>query len=204
MQKLLITLCCLIIASTASAQYNAKIYKNLFEYRQNKFIQHQVMVEKRTKKDLRRNGGGAYKVYSSNNPNFTENTLKYAQLVVIRDTVLVNCDLLNYTGYTPAYYKTPDHMYFSGPSINKQDPGTAAAAGLAGGAIGGAIYLASTTGTYEYAIDLMNEKIYVVNKDFVKMLLGKKSDLYKEYKDELYYGDGDINMKYIKKHYESK
>lgn len=203
MYKLIITLLCAALAGTTSAQSQAKIYKNCFEYRNNKAISHEVVVEQRSPKELKKQGGAYYKIYSTTDAVLSDNLLKYYQLVAIGDTMFVNCVMINSMGYGVGFYKSAEYLFFTGPATSN-DGGTVTA-GILGGAIGAAAYGAAHQGSgYNYAIDLRTEKVYPVDRGFMKDLLGKKTELYKSYNNEEYMYDTDVVLKYLRKHAKKK
>jgi len=159
-----------------------------------------LQIIKRTKGDIKMNGGNDYKL-DTEDESIPRKFLKKEVCAYSKgDTLYLNC--LPYkvqTWYTPVISDGNFLIIRAGLSAKSKEYGQTIAAGVMFGAVGGAIAGANAAMLRKlYAIDKKDNKIIPITESSLKELLAAKPEVLQLYEAAINKKDENVQMKFLK------
>lgn len=185
----------------AVAQQEAYIYPKTADYRANKPIKSQLVVERRTKGSILMSGGSDYKIFHLMDEQLNKKLKKEYFLVMQNDYLFVNCIFMGNKWYGLSFYRNDDYIFFVGGSsslLNSNE--RMGSSGLLFSGLAGAD---AAMARYNYVIDLRNKSTHFVEPEYMKSIFGE-TELYERYKKEKNPYLTEVVLQYLNEHYNRK
>lgn len=192
----IVMLCCWANLLSAQTTYPKGVYMSISELKEKKpSANYKLTIIERTKGDIKMNGGNDYKVES------IEGTLKKKfikrDIIAISDSINLYINGIHFDfqyWYAKVERESNDYLIFKGGVSNAE----AVSAGIAGGAIGGAVI---ATKRNVYVIDKSFTRKELISQKRLEEILFDYPELLEKYKREDRRGRDEVILKYLVKVY---